>query len=148
MRRFQSFSAVIEEEAYHELSAYTLSHGDPAFVHQYVVDAYGAQHATADGKPIRLAFALIGLFLHLDRGFNGREVQRVHKMLGDRTHSWAAFDSPPVGRRGSMTAIDVLAAPEGPERDAAIDAWGRSVWSAFASTRPAVEALLRRHGVV
>jgi hypothetical protein len=139
---------VTDEEAYHLLSAYTLSHRDPAFVHQYVVDAYGAQHTVADAKPIRLAFSLIGLYMHVERGFSGREVQRVHKVLGDRTHSWPAFDLPLVGRRGSMTVIDVVAAPEGFERDAAIDAWCRSVWAAFASSRPSVEALLQRHGVI
>ena len=137
-----------EEEAYHELLAYTLSHGDPAFIHQYVVDAYGAQHATAGAKPVRLAFSLIGLYMHVDRGFSGREVQRVHKALGDRTHSWPALDLPPIGSRGSMSVIDVLAAPEGSERDAAIDAWCRSVWSAFASSRPTVEALLQQHDVI
>lgn len=137
-----------EEEAYHEVTAYTLAHGDPAFIHQYVVDAYGAQHAIGTGKPVRLAFALIGLLLHVDRGFDGREVQRVHKQLGDRTHSWPALPVPPADRRGAMTATHVLAASEGAARDEAIEAWCRSVWSAYEASKPAVEALLREHGVV
>jgi uncharacterized protein DUF5946 len=135
-----------DDDAYHELAAYTLSHGDPAFVHQHVVDAHGAQHATADDKPIRLAFALIGLYLQLERGFTGRQVQRVHKLLGDRTHSWRTFPLP--ANRGAMTAADVMAVPDGPARDAAIEAWCRSVWSAYAASKPAVEALLRDHGVI
>lgn len=133
-------------DAYHELSAYTLTHGGPAFIHQYVVDAHGAQSATSGDKPIRLAFSLVGLFLHLERGFTGREVQRVHKTLGDRTHSWPAFPLPV--NRGTMTAVDVLAEPPGDARDRAIDMWCRSVWAAYETSRPAVEALLRRHGVV
>src|ERR1700748_3161517 len=87
-------SASPQDDAYHELLAYTLTHGDPAFVHQFVVAAYGAQTAKAGDKPIRLVISLIGLFLHLDRGFSGREVQRVHKTLGDRTHSWPAISLP------------------------------------------------------
>ena len=129
-----------------ELTAYTLSHSDPGFLHQHVVDAFGAQEAKAGDKPIRLAFALIGLFLHLERGFNGREVQRVHKMLGDRTHSWPAFPLPE--HRGATTAADVLAEPPGDARDRAIEAWCRSVWAAFEVSKPEVEALLRLHGVV
>ena len=39
-----------EKEAYDELCAYTLSHDDPAFIHQYVVDAWCAQHADAQTK--------------------------------------------------------------------------------------------------
>ena len=135
-----------EEDAYHELSAYSLSHGGKEFVHQYVVDAYGAQSATPSGKPIRLAFALIGLYLHLDRGFDGRQVQRVHKTLGDRTHSWPAFALP--DHRGTVSAADVMAAPEGDARDRAIEDWCQSVWASYAEARPLVEALLRQHGVV
>ena len=44
-----------------ELSAYTLTHGDPDFIHQHVVDAFAAQHAAAKSSAIGVAFALIGL---------------------------------------------------------------------------------------
>jgi hypothetical protein len=135
-----------DEDFYHELSAYTLSHGDPAFVHQYIVDAHGAQTANAGDKPVRLAFSLIGLYLHVERGFTGREVQRVHKALGDRTHSWPLFPLP--AHRGAMTAADVLKEPAGEARDRAVDAWCRSVWTAYEASKPAVVALLRQHGVV
>jgi hypothetical protein len=64
---------VTDEEAYHELSAYTLAHTDPAFGHQHVIDASGARHALDGAQPIRLAFSLVGLFLHVDRGFTGRQ---------------------------------------------------------------------------
>jgi hypothetical protein len=137
---------VSDHDAYDELSAYTLGHGDPAFVHQYIVDAQGAQTAKAGDKPIRLAFSLIGLFLHLEHGYTGREVQRVHKALGDRTRSWPSFERPV--HRGAMTAADVLREPAGNARDRAIDAWCRSVWTAYEASKPAVAALLRQHGVV
>ncbi len=135
-----------EENAYHELSAYTLTHGDLTFIHQHVVDAWAAQHAVAGGKPIGLAFALAGLFLHLERSFSGRQVQRAHMTMARRKREWPAFAMP--AERGSITAIDVMAAPEGPERDKAIDDWCRSVWEAFAVNRPAIEALLREYAII
>lgn len=32
-----------EQQAYYELSYYTLAHPDPNFIHQHIVDAFGAQ---------------------------------------------------------------------------------------------------------
>lgn len=32
-----------EPDAYNQLRCYTLVHGDPAFIHQHVVDAFAAQ---------------------------------------------------------------------------------------------------------
>src|SRR5690348_4591092 len=64
-----------DQEAYHELACYTLVHSDPAFIHQFIVDAYAAQHANAHSKPISVAFALAGLYLHLERGYSGRQVR-------------------------------------------------------------------------
>jgi hypothetical protein len=135
-----------EEEAYHEVSAYTLMHGDATFIHQHVVDAWAAQHASSDSKPIGVLFALVGLYLHVERGFTGREVQRAHMELAKRPEPW------PVGAlpvsRGAITAVDVLAAPEGVARDARIHAWAESVWAAYADNREQVTGLLRRRGVI
>jgi hypothetical protein len=117
--------------AYDELCAYTLSLGDPEFIHQHVVDAQAAQAATTESKPIGVAFALAGLYLHLERGFTGREVQRAHMCLGKSGPPWPVFPLPGEGERGSVTADDVLAIPEGPTRAAAIDDWCRSVWAAW-----------------
>jgi uncharacterized protein DUF5946 len=60
------------------LSAYTLTHSDPAFIHQHVVDAFAAQSADDTTKPITLTFALVGLYLHVEKGRTGRRVQLVH----------------------------------------------------------------------
>ena len=135
-----------EQDAYHELSAYTLTHGDATFIHQHVVDAWAAQHAVEGGKPIGLTFALVGLYLHLEEGFSGRQVQRAHMEMGRSKREWPTFAMP--AERGAITAIDVMAAPEGPERDQAIDDWCRSVWEAFSANRPAVEALLQAYGII
>ena len=131
-----------EEEAYHLLCAYTLEHArrDPAFLHQHVVDAYAAQHAQSNSKSIAVAFSLIGLCLHVERGFTGRQVQQAHMRLAQPGRRWPTFPLPED--RGSLTCLDVLAKPEGPERDRAISAWCRSVWDAFAEAQPMVRALV------
>jgi hypothetical protein len=131
-----------EESAYHELSAYTLQRGDPSFIHQHVVDAWAAQHASPDSKPIGVFFALVGLYLHVERGLTGREVQRVHMKLAKQREPWPVGTLPVA--RGAITALDVLAAPEGKARDAKIDEWCESVWRAYADSRDAVVELLRR----
>jgi hypothetical protein len=136
----------VEEEAYHELSAYTLSLGDRTFIHQHVVDAWAAQHAGAESKPIGVFFALVGLYLHVERGFTGREVQHAHMQLAKRKEPWPV-GALPVGR-GSVTALDVMAAPEGAERDAMIEQWARSVWEAYGESRERVQELLRRRGII
>ena len=135
-----------DEPAYHALCAYTLGLGDSRFIHQHVVDAYMAQHADAQTKPIGITFSLLGLYLAVERGVSGKDVQRVHMQLGKQKHEWPAFELPM--KRGAMTAADVMAAPEGPERDAAILAWAASVWAACSGNRDTVIALLSRHGVL
>jgi Family of unknown function (DUF5946) len=133
-----------ERQAYDELCAYTLTHGNVAFIHQHVVDAWAAQHASASSKPIGVTFALAGLYLHVERGLTGRQVQLAHMRMARQKRSWPAFVLPE--KRGEITAIDVMRAPEGEERDKAIDAWAESVWSAFAMNRPTVVALLAEYG--
>jgi hypothetical protein len=126
-----------------ELFAYTLGRGDAAFIHQHVVDALCAQDADLTTPPIRLAFALVGLHLHVERGYTGRQVQRVHAMLAGRPITWPVFKLP--SSRGELTTQNVLAAPEGPERDAAIDAWCTSVWAAYKGSSEDVVKLLRQY---
>lgn len=135
----------VEEAAYHELSAYTMAHGDSRFIHQHVVDAWGAQSATADGKPIRLIFSLAGLYLHLERGRSGRDVQMIHVQMGRRKREWPRLDLP--ADRGAVSAVDVMRAAAGPERDAAIEDWCRSVWNAFKQHRDAIVLILAEYNI-
>ena len=139
-------AAPLEWNAYNELQAYTLGHGDPRFIHQHVVDAWAAQHANQHTKPIALTFALVGLYLHLERGFTGRQVQLAHMALGVQRRPWPSFPLP--HDRGSVTARDVLGAPPGPERDQAIDAWCASVWDTFRENREAIADLVKQRGIV
>jgi Family of unknown function (DUF5946) len=136
-------AASAELGAFDELQVYTLTHGDPAFIHQYVVDAWTAQHADEHTKPIALTFALVGLYLHLEKGASGRQVQRIHMALARRKWPWPSFALP--GTRGSVTARQVMAASAGPERDRAIEDWCASVWNAFRCDRaPVIESLQER----
>jgi len=133
-------SAQSERDLYHKLSYYTLTHTGPGFIHQLIVDAFAAQQATAKTKPIRLAFALIGLYLHIEKGYSGKQVQQVHTRLARNRRSWPAFKLPKD--RGDVTVSDVLEAPPRPERDAAIERWSLSVWNAYRESHEQVSRLL------
>lgn len=128
------------EASYQELCAYTLAHRDPAFIHQHVVDAYAAQRADHRSKAVGVAFALIGLYLHVERGVSGRDVQRVHVKLAARRRTWPTFALP--SDRGEMTVADVMRAAPGPDRDAAIHQWCEVVWAAWKGSRARVIGLL------
>lgn len=135
-----------ESEAYDEVCAYTLTHGDPSFIHQHVVDAFAAQNATEGSKPIGVTFALVGLYLHVEKGLTGREVQRVHMQLARRKREWPRFALPKD--RGAYTALDVVKVAEGADRDRAIDHWCATVWTAFAGHREQIVSLLAEHRIL
>jgi Family of unknown function (DUF5946) len=127
----------------HELSLYTLSHGDTFFIHQVAVDAYAAQHAGPASKTITIAFALVGLCLLLERGYTGKAVQRAHMRFANRSKRWPSFDPP--AHRGSVTVADVLRVVPGSERDTAIMRWATSVWTAWERAHPAVHTLIEQY---
>lgn len=81
-------------------------------------------------KNIATAFALIGLYHALERGFDGWQVQRVHTLLGRRKHAWPGM-VPPDKSAYSLTVGDVLKAPAGQERDAMLRRWMRDVWNGW-----------------
>ena len=130
----------LERDLYHNLSYYTLTHPQPGFIHQFIVDAFAAQRATTRTKPIRLAFALVGLYLHIEKGYTGRQVQQAHMRLARSKRTWPTFKLPEY--RGDVTVSDVLAAQPGAERDAAIEKWCRSVWNAYRESHAQVAQLL------
>lgn len=135
-----------EHHAYDELYAYAMTRGRETFLLQHVVDAFAAQRAEADAKPIRVAFALVGLYLHVEKGFTGLQVQQVHMRLARTKRGWPKLVLPEA--RGSVTAREVLAAAPGIERDAAVDRWCASVWEACSMHRDSVIQVLREHGVL
>lgn len=132
-----------DRAAYDALAAYTLSLADPSFVHQHAVDAYAAQRATGQ-KPITIAFALVGLYLYLEKNYSGREVQRAHMRYARKRKQWPSFQPP--AERGAMTVVEVLDARPGPDRDRAIRQWARSVWAAWSAQHAKVAELVEELG--
>lgn len=130
------------EHLYHQLAYYTLERGDTEFIHQHLVDAFAAQNADETTKPIGVIFALIGLYLHVEKGFTGRQVQRAHMRLAQRRKSWPKLALPK--ERGNITAEDPLAAEPGPARDAAIHVWCKVVWNAWCEYRSFIVELAER----
>jgi hypothetical protein len=132
----------MNQAAYDELCCYTLAHGDPSFIHQHVVDAFIAQNANESTKPIGLAFALIGLYLHVEKHYSGKEVQQAHMFLARQKREWPTFPLP--DDRGSITEVEVLASTPGIERDNAIDDWCKSVWTAYHDSHRLIQQLTRQ----
>jgi len=133
-------------DAFDELCFYTLAHPDASFIHQHIVDAYAAQTADEATKPIKLTFALVGLYLHVEKEFTGKRVQRAHMDLAKRKQPWPALAQPLD--RGTITVAEVLAAPHGPLRDRAIHDWCASVWQAFRGNRGVISDLLSRNHIL
>jgi hypothetical protein len=117
-----------------ELSAYTLSHGDSKFIHQHAVDTWQAQHAVVSKSNIGIAFSLIGLYLALEKGYTGRQVQLAHMELGRTKRQWGSFEIP--SSRAALTVRDALHADPGPARDAKLMEWAGAVWTMWNRARP------------
>ena len=134
-----------EQRAYEELQVYTLSLGDPGFLHQILVDTWALRHAGEETRPMAVAFALASLYLHFERGFTGRAAQRVHMHLARRDREWPRFVLPED--RGRTTASQVLAAPAGEERNRAIEAWAAELWAAYRDSHQPIAELLEQLGI-
>jgi hypothetical protein len=116
-------------QLYGELTAYHLSGNDPTFIHQVAVDAYGGQHSGGAVRNITTAYALIGLYLAVERGYTGRQVQRAHMALAKNRITWPRLDPPQSP--GDLTVQDVLLVHAGEDRDAMLMHWAASVWQAW-----------------
>jgi hypothetical protein len=127
-----------EQKLYNELAYYTLSLGDEYFVHQHIVDAFGAQRADENTKPIGIAFALAGLYLYLEKNYTGRQVQLAHMKMAKRRKNWPKLELPRY--RGDITVADVLKAAPGKEREEMIRKWCESIWNAYNESHDIVAA--------
>jgi hypothetical protein len=130
-----------DQQIYDELSLYTLGLRDPAFIHQNIVDAYAAQHVDKQTKPIRTVFALIGLYLTLEKGFTGRQVQQMHMRLAKKRRQWPKLPFPKTAIK--TTVADVLASTPGAQRDKAIHDWCAAVWAIWQPQRKIIVDLAR-----
>ena len=128
-----------DDDLYSELDFYTLAHRDPAFIHQVAVDAYTAQSANEATKPIALVFALVGLYLYLEKGYTGKQVQQAHMRLANKTKHWPRLPIP--AERGEIRIEHVVNAPPGPDRDALIHRWCASVWRSWHESHLVIAAI-------
>ena len=131
-------------DPYDELYVYTM--GRRNFILQHVVDASTAQNARpVNPPPMGVVFALVGLYLHVEKSFSGRHVQHAHRIMAGRQRTWPNLEWPE--QRGQMTAATVLALPTGEARDEGIHEWCRQVWAAFQANRSTVSALVGEYKI-
>ena len=135
-------SHMIQTEQYHELAFYTLAHTGESFIHQHIVDAFAAQTADYNSKPITTFFALAGLYVFLEKNYTGLEVRDAHLHMAKETKRFPTITLPED--RGAITVSDVLAAPAGGDRDEMIRLWCISVWDAFSEKHRDIIALTEK----
>lgn len=117
-------------QLYSDLMCYTVAKQDPAFIHQHAVDTYAAQHGGGPTRPITVAFGLIGLYLALEKGYTGKQVQQAHMNIAGIKKDWPRLDPP--GQPAGLTVSDVLLAGTDREKDAMIRKWMNTVWESWA----------------
>jgi hypothetical protein len=117
-------------QAYSDLLCYTVAKQDPEFIHQHAVDAYAAQHAGGTTRNITVPFGIIGLYLALEKGYTGKQVQRAHMQIAKLRKDWPRLEPP--SRPASINVMDVLQAPDGGGKDAMIRRWMAAVWECWA----------------
>lgn len=132
-----------KEEDFNELSYYTLSHKDSSFIHQHIVDAYGAQIADQTTKEIRIIFSLVGLYLYLEKNYTGKEVQKFHMLMSKKKMEWPNIVFPKY--RGAISVSDVLATEKGLKRDEMIRNWCLSVWKEYEENRNSIIELIQKY---
>jgi hypothetical protein len=94
-----------------------------------VVDTYEAQHAGGETRPITVVFGLIGLYLALEKGYTGRQVQVAHMKIGKRRRDWPPLEPPE--HPASLTVMDVLREDTDRGRDEMIMRWAAAVWQSW-----------------
>lgn len=130
-----------DQALFDELSFYTLARPRSEFVHQLAIDTFTAQHASEATKPMSLVFAVLGLYLHSERGFTGLQIQRVHMNLAPRRLAWPLLQLP--ARHADLTVADMLATEPGTERDAMIRRWCVAEWQFWTESRAAIAQMLK-----
>jgi len=87
-----------------------------------------------------VVFALVGLYLHVERNVTGRQVQKVHMQMASRRREWPRLSLP--RESGGVVIADVVAAPAGERRYALIRAWCESAWETWWESRLQIVELL------
>ena len=118
------------DDQYNELAHYTLSHKGKDFIHQHIVDAFAIQTANEHTKPIKITYALIGIYLHIEKEYTGKQVQMAHVEMSKKSKVFPPIILPK--NRGEISVADVLKITNPEQRDKQIHVWCASIWKAFA----------------
>ena len=129
-------------EMYYELTYWTLALQDSRFIHQHAIDAYEAQHAGGMTRPITAVFGLIGLYLALEKGYTGRQVQLAHMKIASRRKEWPRLQPP--ARREELTVMDVLRDETDTEREKMLMKWAESVWMSWEPLHPWIRQITHK----
>jgi hypothetical protein len=116
-------------QVFSDLQSYTVAKQDPEFIHQHAVNAYEAQHAGGPTRTITVTFGLIGLYLALEKGYSGRQVQLTHMRIAKAMKDWPRLEPP--DQPALLTVMDALHAGTDAEKDAMIRKWMTAVWESW-----------------
>jgi len=128
---------------FHTLSGIHFDEADPAFIHQVAVDCYGAQHAGGPARPITAVFSLVGLCLHLEHGFTGKQVQAAHAAMARGQKNWPVLLAPSV--RYPVTVDSVVQCETASARTVQLKVWAQATWDAWRSEQMWVRSIIRLH---
>jgi hypothetical protein len=85
-----------------------------------------------------VVFGLIGLYLALEKGYTGKQVQLAHMRIAGTRKVWP--HQVPPGQQADLTVMDVLQAGTDEEKDAMIRKWMAAVWVSWADRHGWVRA--------
>jgi hypothetical protein len=126
---------------YGEVAGYELAHvARLGRWHQLLVDTYAAQHFGERSPRIGPAFALIGLQLALERGWDGPAVRDAHQALARASREWPSLLPAPRFRNG-LTVADLAVAGSPEAHVEVLQAWASEVWAAWSDRQATVRAL-------
>jgi hypothetical protein len=86
-------------------------------------------------------FAVMGLYLYLEKNFTGRQVQLAHMRMARQRKNWPQLPLP--SRQSDIGVSDVISAEPGSLRDAMIRKWCAAVWEVWQESRPQIAELAK-----
>ncbi len=108
-------------------------------IHRLTVDAYAAQHPGMESRRASqsVAIHLIALHLRFDEGMSASEILRAIRTTVARGKSYEWLTPPSYA--DALTIVDVRGAADLEEHVSRVEAWGRSVWDAWATHHETVQ---------
>jgi Family of unknown function (DUF5946) len=88
-----------------------------------------------------LAFALVGLYLFVEKGYSGKEVQRFHTLMSKNKIEWPDFTLSSYNSE-TVDIFTVLATKSEKGRVEMIEKWCVSVWNANMDNHENVKELV------